>query len=180
MSNPALTNILSNSKAEATVSPITIGSFPGSDRPLPCSTTPSRSRESPESFYSGTSSLVFFSNEIDTQATQPRRISRHQSHRRSLSENSLSLTVDDSAKHSPFKSPSALELMQQVARTHMKSPILTPGGTTRLANKTSFPSTPFKLSHLFWGLENNLESTSSGRFPFRLEFSPSSRQVQIC
>ncbi|KAJ9082512.1 hypothetical protein DSO57_1004074 [Entomophthora muscae] len=51
--------------------------------------------------------------------------------------------------------------MQQVARTHMKSPILTPGGTTRLANKTSFPSTPFKLSHLFWGLESGIESTCS-------------------
>ncbi|KAI0220639.1 hypothetical protein L0F63_005668 [Massospora cicadina] len=143
----ALTNILSISKAKATVSPVTIGSFPGSDRPLPCSATPRP-----------VGALVLLAG---IRAGTARRASLHKNHRLSLSENSLGLRVGDEFGVAPLKTPSALELMQHVARTHMQSPSQTPGDMIRLANKSSFPSSPFKLSNLFWGLENNLDATCS-------------------
>lgn len=146
---PSINSLISNSKVEASVSPITIGAFPGSGHLLNYSATPTTQLQgSPDSLCSGTSSLLL-NNDIEL--VSDNCTTRFPSQRRSLCDNSLGLLRENSSTASPLKSPSALEAMQAVAKAHLKP--CNPPAASKFSSKPPITSSPFKLASLFWNLD---------------------------
>ncbi|KAI9296978.1 RhoGAP-domain-containing protein [Neoconidiobolus thromboides FSU 785] len=136
MSFPSL-NTLLNTKPEIGVTEVTIESFASSDKSLKTEETPLLSGGSPNSFLTNTPRLL--DEKIDKKL-----------HRRSQSDNSLGNSVKMS-NGSPLKSPSALEAVRLLAKTH----------TSEKRSESPSGGNGFKISNLFWSLEDPLPKTSN-------------------